>query len=182
MAVNSPSNGGITKQTEPTMKISIIVATDQESGIGKDGELPWRNKADLRHFSLTTKGNGNNAVVMGRTTWQSLPNPPLANRINLVLSTTMQEEEECRVVRSVEEAIAVAEGLGMEEMWVIGGRQTYETFEATGRVNKYVVTKIDGVHDCDVWYRPDLRGYWTQSWHRIGGGHVAEWIRGGSEN
>lgn len=159
------------------MKISIIVATDEESGIGKDGKLPWRNKADLQHFSLTTKGNGNNAVVMGRTTWHSLPNPPLAERTNLVLSTTMQEEKGCKVVRSVEEAIAVAEGLGVDELWVIGGRLTYEAFEATGRVDRYVVTKIDGVHDCDVWYRPDTQDFWTRSRHKIEGGDVTEWIR-----
>lgn len=159
------------------MKISIIVAIDEESGIGKDGGLPWRNKADLQHFSLTTKGNGNNAVVMGRTTWRSLPTSPLANRTNLVLSTTMQEEEGCEVVRSVGEAITVAEGLGVEELWVIGGRQTYEAFEATGRVSRYVITKIDGVHDCDVWYRPDTQEFWTQSWHKIEGGDVTEWVR-----
>jgi len=177
MAVNSPSDSGLIEQAKPAMKISIIVATDQENGIGKDGGLPWRNKADLGHFSLTTKGNGNNAVVMGRTTWQSLPNPPLADRTNLVLSTTMQEGKGCRVVRSVEEAIAVAEGLSVEELWVIGGRKTYEAFEATERVDKYVVTKIDGVHDCDVWYRPDMQDFWMQSWHKIEGGDVIEWVR-----
>lgn len=159
------------------MKISIIVATDQENGIGKDGRLPWRNKADLRHFSLTTKGNGNNAVIMGRTTWRSLPTSPLADRTNLVLSTTMQEGGGCRVVRSVEEAITVVEGLGVEELWVIGGRQTYKAFEAIGRVDKYVVTKIDGVHDCDVWYRPNLQDFWERSWHKIEGGDVTEWIQ-----
>lgn len=161
------------------MKISIIVATDEESGIGKDGKLPWRNKADLEHFSLTTKGNGNNAVVMGRTTWRSLPTFPLANRINLVLSTTMQEGEGCRVVKSVEEAIAVAEGLGVEELWVIGGRQTYEAFEATGRVDRYVVTKISGVHDCDVWYRPALWSFRATGWKAIEGGEVTDWVWAG---
>jgi dihydrofolate reductase len=159
------------------MKISIIVANDEEGGIGKDGKLPWCNKADLKHFSLTTQGNGNNAVIMGRNTWRSLPNPPLANRTNLVLSTTMQEEEGCKVVKNVEEAIAVAEELGVEELWVIGGRQTYEAFEATGRVNKYVITKIEGVYDCDVWYRSDTQDFWILAWHKIEGGEVTEWIR-----
>ena len=161
------------------MEIGLIVAIDTNSGIGKNGKLPWRNKDDMRFFTETTKGKGKNAVVMGRTTWQSLPHPPLAERINLVLSRTMQEEEGvgCVVVRSVEEALLKAAELGAGYLWVIGGAQTYRAFEELGVVSRKLVTQLDGEYGCDVQYSPDLAGYAIDAWRQIQGGTITEWVR-----
>ena len=51
--------------------------------IGPDGGLPWRLKSDLALFKAMTLGK---PVIMGRKTWDSLPQPPLPGRINIVLS------------------------------------------------------------------------------------------------
>ncbi|DAC44640.1 MAG TPA: dihydrofolate reductase, partial [Candidatus Thalassarchaeaceae archaeon] len=51
------------------MKIAMIVAMDESGFIGKDGSLPWRMSSDLRRFKDLTSGDGFNAVVMGRKTW-----------------------------------------------------------------------------------------------------------------
>ncbi len=67
------------------MNYNIIAARCLSGGIGFNGKLPWRCKSDLREFSKLTKGNGNNAVVMGRKTWESLPNA-LKDRTNIILS------------------------------------------------------------------------------------------------
>jgi len=175
-----------TARTEPlartpssitTMDVGLIAATDAAGGIGKDGKLPWRNKEDMEWFVATTKGDGNNAVVMGRTTWQSLPHPPLANRINLVLSRTMQEGEGYVVVRSPEEALLKAAEMGAEQLWIIGGARTYVAFEELGVVSRKVVTEFGEEYGCDVEYCPDLSGYAIESWHRISGGVITEWTR-----
>ena len=70
------------------MKIAMIVAMDESGFIGKDGDLPWRMSSDLKRFKELTTGDGFNAVVMGRKTWDSLPDPyrPLPERTNIVLS------------------------------------------------------------------------------------------------
>ena len=48
--------------------MNIIVAHCNNYGIGKDNNLPWHFKTDLRYFSKKTKGDGNNAILMGKNT------------------------------------------------------------------------------------------------------------------
>src|SRR5688572_4040392 len=73
-------------------KFGIVVAADQNRCIGKDQTLPWNLPGDMRRFrELTTKSrhpNLLNALIMGRRTWESLPEKsrPLAKRINIVLT------------------------------------------------------------------------------------------------
>ena len=58
--------------------IRAILAHDAYWGIGKDGDLPWpKNPDDLKWFKECTEGG---VVVMGKTTWDSLPNKPLPKR------------------------------------------------------------------------------------------------------
>ncbi len=64
-------------------------------GIGKDGTMPWNLPGDMAYFkALTTQtrdSNKQNAVIMGRRTWDSIPAKfrPLSNRINIVLSRSL---------------------------------------------------------------------------------------------
>ena len=55
------------------MKVKMIVAMDDQRFIGKNGELPWRLSADMSRFRNLTIADGFNAVIMGRKTWDSLP-------------------------------------------------------------------------------------------------------------
>ena len=64
--------------------MQAIVCVDQNWGIGKDGALAIRLKSDMKRFRELTEGNG---VVMGRKTFESIPNHPLPNRFNIVLSS-----------------------------------------------------------------------------------------------
>jgi dihydrofolate reductase len=63
--------------------ISAIVAVDNNWGIGFNGELLEHIPADLKYFKELTTGH---IVVMGSKTWDSLPNKPLKDRLNLVIS------------------------------------------------------------------------------------------------
>lgn len=71
----------------------LVVATTLQRGIGRDGTMPWHLPADMAYFkSLTSQVTSfeekRNAVVMGRKTWESIPDKfkPLAKRINVVIS------------------------------------------------------------------------------------------------
>ena len=72
--------------------LNIVVAyTFNKQGIGKNGELPWKIPEDMAHFkNITTSREENyfNIVVMGRKTWESIPDTfkPLENRFNIILS------------------------------------------------------------------------------------------------
>ncbi len=74
------------------LPFSIIVAIDEQRGIGKANSLPWHIKADMQHFKeITTKTqdpNKLNACIMGRNTWESIPKNfrPLPDRVNIILS------------------------------------------------------------------------------------------------
>lgn len=54
-------------------RFKIIVAVDEDYGIGKNETIPWRNKEDLNNFRNITVEDKNNPVIMGRITYESLP-------------------------------------------------------------------------------------------------------------
>ena len=69
--------------------MKLIVATDLNFGIGKDNDLPWSFAKDMQYFKSLTTQNPNTIVLMGRKTYESIPNKfkPLPDRLNVVIST-----------------------------------------------------------------------------------------------
>jgi len=114
------------------MRIALIAAVARNGVIGRDGVMPWRLPADLRHFKRITLGK---PVVMGRRTHQSIGRP-LPGRANIVITRDPDYRAEgCTVVHSPEEAIAAARaalaargevpGEIPGEVMVIGGGSIY---------------------------------------------------------
>jgi dihydrofolate reductase len=108
------------------MRVAIIAAMDRRGLIGDAGGLPWHLPRDLRRFRTLTWGK---PVIMGRRTFESI-GKPLPGRLNIIL--TQQPGYQVpggRVARTLEEALAVAEGYlaatGGDEVMVIGGGQIY---------------------------------------------------------
>ncbi len=135
---------------------SIVVAVDEERGIGIKGQLPWRISADMGYFvRLTTQApdGERNAVLMGRKTWESIPAKyrPLSNRHNVVLSRVGCEvPEQVTVVEDFESARAAAES--SSSVFVIGGAAIYEQAIALAGCEKLYITRISGCHDCDAFF------------------------------
>ena len=71
------------------MNINIIVAYCKNNGIGLNNQLPWNIPEDLKRFSEITKGSGNNAIIMGKNTHESI-GKVLPDRYNIVLSRTIK--------------------------------------------------------------------------------------------
>ena len=95
---HTQSHTGLTRSalvllTSPAC-VQVVVAATPEWGIGAGGTLPWRLPGDLAFFkALTTKTRGQgavNAVILGRSTWDSLPPKfrPLPGRLNVVVSSS----------------------------------------------------------------------------------------------
>ncbi|KAJ6239768.1 thymidylate synthase [Anaeramoeba flamelloides] len=102
-------------------KFSIISSYSKiRRGIGYKGQLPWHNKSDMIHFRKTTK-HGRNRIIMGRKTWESLPNP-LAGRENVVI--TRSNISGIKTFQSLDQALNSV-GPEIDETFVIGGEQLF---------------------------------------------------------
>lgn len=122
-------------------QLTSIVAIDLRGAIGCDNTLPWRLKNDMAFFREKTTGN---TVVMGRKTYNSIGSRPLPRRNNIVLShnsVLFDAVPACQLVLSVDEALYRAEQNADDEIFVIGGAQTYEQFDSL--VDRYLVTVVD---------------------------------------
>ena len=141
---------------------NLIVAVCRNNGIGLNGKIPWHIKQDIEYFSKITKGDGNNAVIMGRKTWESLPKH-LVDRANLVLSTDFDPpaNANAQFFRSFEEIDAYLESNDFyEEVWVIGGAQIYNHYMTSNKIKKCYITYIDQEYECDTFFPPLDMSFW----------------------
>ena len=145
------------------MKMAMIVAMDRDGCIGKGNGLPWRLSSDMARFKRLTEADGFNSVVMGRRTWESLPERfrPLPERVNIVMSRDTDWEDEGAVTALyVGRAIEIAFAEGSDECWIIGGAQIYEMF--IDRVEEIHVTEVQTNKSGDVFFPKWDRSLWTQ--------------------
>lgn len=118
------------------MELTLIAAVARNGVIGRDGDLPWRLRADMKQFKRRTVGH---PILMGRKTWESLPKRPLPKRVNVVLTRQPHYEAEGAVVaRSIEDALAAIDA---DEAFVIGGESVYAA--ALPHAARLVVTHVD---------------------------------------
>ncbi len=130
------------------MKIGLIWAMAENGVIGRDGGLPWRLPADLKHFKETTMGN---PVVMGRKTFASL-GKPLPGRANIVLTRGAWSAAGVSVARSLAEALQLAEATKARWAWIIGGAEVYA--QALEHADCLQVTRVHAKVDGDVVFPP----------------------------
>lgn len=105
------------------MKVSLIAAVADNGTIGRDNDLPWKIRDDMRFFVRTTRGH---AVIMGRLNFESMGRPLPGRRNIVVTRDTSDVREGCEMSSSIEEALLLAEAGGEEEAFVIGGAQIYQ--------------------------------------------------------
>ncbi|RXG51155.1 hypothetical protein Avbf_16240 [Armadillidium vulgare] len=116
----------------------------------------------MKHFTKMTKttedSTKKNAVIMGRNTWQSIPEKfrPLPGRINILVSTQATKEpdkfEGAVVCDSLPKAIEIAESRSneIEKLWVIGGSSLYKAAFESEWIHRIYLTKILKDFECDT--------------------------------
>ena len=137
------------------MFIGAIVALDNKNGIGYDNKLPWKLKGDLKRFKKITVGNGNNCIIMGKNTFNSVKF--LKNRDNLVLSTSLNidKKQDNNLIKSfidINELMNFIKNKDYKEVWVIGGGIIYKKFIESNLINLMVMTVINDVYKCDIFF------------------------------
>jgi dihydrofolate reductase len=152
---------------------ALVVAMDEARGIGRDGDLAWRLPPDLKWFRAVTVGDGDQSVLMGRKTWDSIPAKfrPLPERHNLVLSrrANLDLPQGVGHVSSLEGALAVAAERG-KATFVIGGGTLYAEALQHPRCRRVYLTKVQGKFGCDTFLAP-FSAEWQQSAELGGGEH-----------
>lgn len=133
--------------------ISLIVATDTFGAIAIKGEdsLPWHCTSDMAYFKKITM---NNVVIMGRSTWDSIPEKfrPLPNRHNIILTNDYKSIGR-EVGDAYEVAVSIQDALQMAEDWIhydnretetiiIGGVSIYDQFMELGLVDRIYINVL----------------------------------------
>ena len=142
------------------MNFSIILAVDSKNGLGKENTLAWRLSGDMKYFKKTTvlteKPDDINVVIMGRKTWESIPEKfrPLPGRINCVLTRDKNFEDEwCVSFNSLDSCLKDIEN--MKNIWkvfIIWGAKIYNQVLKDSRLEKIYLTQVKWDFGCDVFF------------------------------
>jgi dihydrofolate reductase len=138
--------------------LTLIAAVASNGVIGVRNRLPWHLPADLRHFTALTTGR---TVIMGRKTWESLPDKfrPLPGRRNIVVTRNAgYRAGGATVVGSLPAALAAAAG---DEAFVIGGAELYAA--ALPLADRLQLTEIDADFDGDTHFPVIDRHEWHET-------------------
>jgi len=138
-------------------KFKIIACINQKRVLGKDGKLLYHIGNDLKNFASMTRFNG--VVVMGRATYESLPNgEPLKGRINIIITSNEEFGVESKydnvfIVHSVKDAVELCNAFFYDkEVFVIGGESIYRQFMEENLVDEMRLTIVNDEADGDVFF------------------------------
>lgn len=127
--------------------MKAIVAVDKNWGIGKNNDLLFSIPEDMKFFRQTTL---NKVVVMGRKTLESFPNKsPLKNRVNIVLSSSLNKDG-CIIVNNIEELKEKIKEFDGDDVFVIGGATVYKLL--LPYISTALVTKVDADGGATVFF------------------------------
>lgn len=131
--------------------VGLIWAQAEGGVIGAQGGMPWNVPEDLAHFKEVTLGS---PVIMGRKTWDSLPERfrPLPDRENIVV--TRQQDWAADGARRAATVIDAVRG--QEKVWIIGGAEIFR--QVIADADRLEVTELDLQVDGDA-FAPSTEGW-----------------------
>ncbi|MCM3409467.1 DfrD/DfrG/DfrK family trimethoprim-resistant dihydrofolate reductase [Metabacillus litoralis] len=127
------------------MKVSLIVAMDQNRVIGYKNDIPWRIPRDWEYVKNVTKGH---SIILGRKNFESISRA-LPHRRNIILTRDKDFSfEGCEIVHSREEVFELCKQ--EKELFIFGGEQIYKLF--LPYVEKMYITKIHHSFEGDTFF------------------------------
>ncbi|PCJ12610.1 MAG: dihydrofolate reductase [Gammaproteobacteria bacterium] len=148
--------------------LSLISAVSTNGTIGLNNNLPWHISADLKYFKAMTMGK---PMIMGRTTFETFPKP-LPGRAHIILTRDknyadkVAQYDECHVVHSLEESLALAASLMTEfaaedaEAFVVGGAEIYSLF--FDHVQRMYLTEVAATVEGDTFFPEYNKQQWNE--------------------
>ncbi len=137
--------------------ITIIVAAGENNAIGKDNDLIWHLRDDLKRFKKLTSGHH---IIMGRKTFESFPKP-LPNRTHIVITRQKNYKvpEGVIIANSLEEAIVKSKA--DKQPFIIGGGEIYK--QSMSIANKLELTRVHhSFEDADTFFPEVDSSVWEE--------------------
>ena len=157
------------------MELVSVAALDDSNLIGVDGELPWpKIPADLQQYRQRI---ATDPIILGRVTFESmLDNLHGSHQIVLSRSEQSFDVPTAHHASDVDEAISLAESLGEDRAYVIGGGVIYELFQP--HIDRMVLSRVEGSYEGDTYY-PEFD---TADWELVSETpydrfRLQEWVR-----
>lgn len=148
------------------VKFKIIACINQKKALGKDGKLLYKIGNDLTNFRKMTSFNG--VLIMGRSTFESLPNgEPLKDRVNIILTSNEEygvdsNYDNVYIAHSINDVVELCEAFFSDkELFVIGGASIYQQFMEQDLIDEMRLTIVRDDSDGDVFF-PD---YESDEWY-----------------
>ena len=141
------------------MRVALVAAVARGGVIGRANAIPWRIPEDMERFRSVTMGH---PVVMGRKTWDSLPERfrPLPGRRNVVVTRNPEwHGEGAERAGSLDEALRLVDGA--ERVFVIGGGELYA--DALPRADELLLTEVEADVEGDTWFPTWQRAEFEES-------------------
>ena len=138
--------------------INLIVAVDENYGIGKENSIPWELPGDLKYFKEITTSKKRNVVIMGRKTWESIPIKyrPLKDRINIVITSQKSDFSvypNTYAFKTLGDATKYIQEnnykLQLGNTFIIGGQMLYNEALNTLQIDNIYLTRVYGKFECD---------------------------------
>ncbi|NBD20930.1 dihydrofolate reductase [Aquabacterium fontiphilum] len=128
--------------------LSLIAAVAANGAIGRNNDLLWHDSRDQKHFRATTMGC---PVIMGRRTWDSLPERfrPLPGRRNVVVTRNSSwQAQGAEVAHSLDAALALV--ADAPKVFVMGGGELYAL--ALPMADELELTEVDATFEADTFF------------------------------
>ena len=153
------------------MRISMMMAMDNNQLIGRGGTMPWHISAELQYFKRITMGK---PIIMGRNTYNSIGKPLPGRHSIVVTRNTSLADEGLQVAASLEQAFQLASEYSSDEMMVVGGATLCEA--AMPYTEQLYLTVIDHeFENGDTW----LKSYKSDEWEEVSSESNDETDQGG---
>ena len=120
------------------MIVYAILAISENDVIGVGQNMPWHIPYDFKWFKMNTFGG---VVIMGRKTWDSLPQKPLPGRINIVLSRFPRFGDDALWCSSIPHALSMA-NLYSKRIYIIGGADIFQQSLLLNVVDILILTRV----------------------------------------
>ncbi|WP_452221823.1 dihydrofolate reductase [Lacinutrix salivirga] len=144
------------KQIKTIKNLTLIVAAGENNEIGKNNDLIWHLRDDLKRFKTLTSGHH---IIMGRKTFESFPKP-LPNRTHIVISrqTNYKVPEGVQVVNSIEDALIIAKT--DDQPFIIGGGEIYKQSMPYAEIIE--LTRVHATFDADTFFPEIDQSLWKE--------------------
>lgn len=155
------------------MKIYVIAAISRNRALGYQGKLIYNIREDLQRFRRLTERH---TVIMGRKTFESLPNGALPLRHNIVISRTLPEADTndwtsddttLDVCTSLDESLDICRKRNEREVFIIGGASIYQQIVDMGIADKFYMTEVDDIPEKADCFFPEIPDNYDVEWAEV---------------